>query len=50
LSQSGSSGGAHRQCSHRGSQWKCMRCGKEDGRCRRSPGTWEGTARRSGRT
>ena len=27
-----------------------MRCGKEDGRCRRSPGTWEGTARRSGRT
>ena len=27
-----------------------MRCGKEDGRCRRSPGTWGGTARRSGRT
>ena len=38
----GSSGGAHRQCSHRGSQWKRTRCGKGDGRCRRSPGTWAG--------
>ena len=27
-----------------------MRCVRGDGRCRRSPGTWSGTARRSGRT
>jgi hypothetical protein len=42
------SGEPTRRCSHRGKMWKHMRCVREAGRSRRSPGIWAGTGGRSG--